>query len=187
MRALFQKPNPEKRAALECLLFVAGGPVEASALARSLKLAEEEVVEIIQELQHLYEAHGHGLQIRKVAGGYKLCTKPEYAAYVEDFLKPEIPALSRAALETLAIIAYRQPVTKAEIEYLRGVRVDGVLNTLLSRGLVAEVGRKEVPGRPILYGTTSRFLEHFGLASLAELPPLEEIQGREEVATTRPQ
>lgn len=170
----------EKRAALECLLFVAGGPVEASVLARSLQLEEEEIAAMVAELQELYDTQGHGLQIKKVAGGYKMCTRPEYAEYVEDFLKPDIPALSRAALETLAIIAYRQPVTKAEIEHLRGVKVDAVIHTLLARGLVAEVGRKEVPGRPILYGTTSRFLEHFGLASLEDLPALDEDQrGRE--------
>ncbi|MBE3582415.1 MAG: SMC-Scp complex subunit ScpB [Thermoanaerobacteraceae bacterium] len=178
----------DKRAALECLLFVAGGPVTASALARSLDLDEEEVENLVGELRELYERHGHGLQIRCIAGGYQMCTRPRYAEYVEKFLKPEVPALSRAALETLAIIAYRQPITKGEIERLRGVKVDGVLHTLLSRELIMEVGRKEVPGRPILYGTTSRFLEHFGLTSLKELPPLEKGQeGRMEVAATVPE
>ncbi|MGI9951855.1 SMC-Scp complex subunit ScpB [Moorellaceae bacterium AZ2] len=177
----------DKRAALECLLFVAGGPVTASALARSLDLDEEEVAKLVQELQGLYENQGHGLQIRQIAGGYQMCTRPQYAEYVEEFLKPEVPALSRAALETLAIIAYRQPITKAEIERLRGVKVDGVLHTLLSRELIVEVGRKEVPGRPILYGTTSRFLEHFGLSSLKDLPPLEEVQkSQQEAAAATP-
>jgi len=166
--------SPGKRAALECLLFAAGGPVAVSTLARSLDLVEKEVENLVEELQELYERNGHGLQIRQVAGGYQMCTRPEYAGYVQELLKPEVPTLSRAALETLAVIAYRQPITKAEIERLRGVKVDGVLHTLLSRELIMEVGRKEVPGRPILYGTTPRFLEHFGLASLEELPPLEE-------------
>lgn len=169
-------PSSRKnRAALECLLFVGGRPVSPVALARTLKISEREVEELVRELQELYEREGHGLQIRKVAGGYQMCTRPEYAAYIEELLKPELPSLSRAALETLAIIAYRQPITKAEIERLRGVKVDGVLANLLSRGLVKEVGRKDTPGRPILYGTTPLFLEHFGLESLKELPPLEEV------------
>ncbi|WP_297200913.1 SMC-Scp complex subunit ScpB [Thermanaeromonas sp.] len=165
----------KSRAALECLLFVSSRPASPAELARALKISEEEVEILVQELQELYERDEHGLQIRKVAGGYQMCTRPEYASYIENFLKPELPSLSRAALETLAIIAYRQPITKAEIENLRGVKVDGVLATLLNRGLVKEVGRKDAPGRPILYGTTSLFLEHFGLKSLEELPPLEEV------------
>lgn len=180
MTSLSLTSSQKSRAALECLLFVSGQPVSPDTLARVLKVSEGEVEKLIRELQGLYEREGHGLQIRKVAGGYQMCTRPEYAPYIEDFLKPELPSLSRAALETLAIIAYRQPITKAEIERLRGVKVDGVLATLLDRGLVKEVGRKDTPGRPILYGTTSLFLEHFGLESLKELPPLEEVTSTRE-------
>ncbi|MDN5348248.1 MAG: segregation and condensation protein [Clostridia bacterium] len=162
----------EKRAALECLLFVAGEPVAAASLAAHLGLTEDEVRALVKELEEFYRQAGSGLTIVEVGGGYRLCTRPEYAPYVESFLEPEIPALSRAALETLAIIAYRQPVTRAEIEAIRGVKVDGVLATLQARKLIAEVGRRDAPGRPILYGTTREFLEYFGLKSLADLPPL---------------
>ncbi|MDN5362372.1 MAG: segregation and condensation protein [Moorella sp. (in: firmicutes)] len=168
------------RAALECLLFVAGGPLTTATLASCLGVSPADVDELAAELRKLYEQEGRGLQVRPVAGGYQMCTRPEYAPYVETLLRPELPALSRAALETLAIIAYRQPVTRGEMEYIRGVKVDGVLNTLLSRGLVQEVGRKDAPGRPVLYGTTPKFLEFFGLQDLQELPPLEEVAAGQE-------
>lgn len=167
-------------AALECLLFVAGGPVTTAALASCLGVSPSVIDELAAELRELYDQGGRGLQVRPVAGGYQMCTRPEYAPYVEALLRPELPALSRAALETLAIIAYRQPVTRGEMEYIRGVKVDGVLNTLISRGLVQEVGRKDAPGRPVLYGTTSKFLEFFGLQDLQELPPLEETAASSE-------
>ncbi|AKX94139.1 SMC-Scp complex subunit ScpB [Neomoorella thermoacetica] len=168
------------RAALECLLFVAGGPVSVDSLAACLGVKPGDVDELAAELQELYAREERGLQIRAVAGGYQMCTRPEFASYCEALLRPELPALSRAALETLAIIAYRQPVTRTEMEYIRGVKVDGVLNTLISRGLVQEVGRKEAPGRPILYGTTPKFLEFFGLKDLKELPPLEDVAASQE-------
>ncbi|OIQ60670.1 segregation and condensation protein B [Moorella thermoacetica] len=168
------------RAALECLLFVAGGPVPVDSLAACLGVEPGDIAELVAELQELYAREERGLQIRAVAGGYQMCTRPEFAGYVEAFMRPELPALSRAALETLAIIAYRQPVTRAEMEYIRGVKVDGVLNTLISRGLVQEVGRKEAPGRPILYGTTAKFLEFFGLKDLKELPPLDDVAAGQE-------
>lgn len=172
--------SEDKRAALECLLFVAGGPVPLSTLASCLELPEEDVRELAAELQGLYNQERRGLQIREVAGGYQMCTRPQFANYIEALLQPELPALSMAALETLAIIAYRQPVTRAEIEYIRGVKVDGVLNTLLSRGLIQEAGRKDAPGRPILYTTTPRFLEFLGLKDLNELPPLDEAAASQE-------
>lgn len=164
----------EKKAALECLLFVAGGPVTVETLAASLGLSNENVIELALELKKLYNEEGRGLQIREVAGGYQMCTRPQYAHYIETFLRPELPSLSMAALETLAVIAYRQPVTRAEIEHIRGVKVDGILTSLLNRGLIKEAGRKDAPGRPILYVTTPRFLELLGLKDLSELPPLEE-------------
>jgi len=170
----------DKRSALECLLFVAGGPVSLKTLAACLELSEAEVVELAGELQEVYNPAERGLQIREVAGGYQMCTRPQFANYIEALLQPELPALSMAALETLAIIAYRQPVTRAEIEYIRGVKVDAVLNTLASRGLVQEAGRERTPGRPILYATTPRFLEFLGLKDLSELPPLDEAAAGQE-------
>ncbi|MBC7323802.1 MAG: SMC-Scp complex subunit ScpB [Moorella sp. (in: Bacteria)] len=172
--------SEDKRAALECLLFVAGGPVPLGTLASCLELPEEDVRELAAELQGLYNQERRGLQIREVAGGYQMCTRPQFANYIEALLQPELPALSMAALETLAIIAYRQPVTRAEIEYIRGVKVDGVLNTLLGRGLIQEAGRKDAPGRPILYTTTPRFLEFLGLKDLNELPPLDKAAASQE-------
>lgn len=169
----------DKRAALECLLFVAGEPVPATRLAECLGLELADTVELIADLQAEYDNGGRGLQIREVAGGYQMCTRPQFAGYIESFLQPDLPALSRAALETLAIIAYRQPVTRADIEYIRGVKVDGVLNTLLNRNLIKEIGRKEAPGRPILYGTTQRFLELLGLKDLSQLPPVNASSGPE--------
>ncbi|MDK2820211.1 MAG: segregation and condensation protein [Clostridia bacterium] len=167
------------RAALECLLFVAGGPVKIEKLAECLGVTKEDVVELITELKDIYNSEGRGLQIREIEGGYQMCTRPQFSNYVEDFLQPELPALSRAALETLAIIAYKQPITRSEIEYIRGVKVDGILNNLLKRGLVKEMGRKDSPGRPNLYGTTPQFLEFFGLKDLSELPPLDKVVNEE--------
>jgi len=169
--------SEDKRAALECLLFVAGEPVAAARLAACLGIGIEDVVELMAELKTVYDNEGRGLQIREVAGGYQMCTRPQFASYIEAFLQPELPAFSRAALETLAIIAYRQPVTRAEIEYIRGVKVEGVLNTLLNRGLIQEAGRKDTPGRPILYSTTQRFLEFLGIKDLTQLPPLSDASG----------
>lgn len=169
--------SEDKFAALECLLFVAGEPVAATRLAACLGIGIEDVVELMAELKAVYDNQGRGLQIREVAGGYQMCTRPQFASYIEAFLQPELPALSRAALETLAIIAYRQPVTRAEIEYIRGVKVEGVLTTLLNRGLIQEAGRKDAPGRPILYSTTQRFLEFLGIKDLTQLPPLSDTSG----------
>lgn len=116
------------------------------------------------------------MEIRRVAGGYQFCTRPDLAAWIRRYRAGRPPALSAAALETLAVVAYRQPVTKAEIDAVRGVDAGGVLKGLLERKLIRIVGRKEVPGRPILYGTTKRFLEVFHLKDLSELPTLEEMR-----------
>ncbi|TDA64011.1 MAG: SMC-Scp complex subunit ScpB [Clostridia bacterium] len=160
----------EGAAVIECLLFVASAPVPAAALARATGLAEAEVEEILAGLGGGYR----GLQVVKLAEGYRLTTRPEYAAQVEAFSGRRLLPLSQAALETLAVIAYRQPVTRAEIEAVRGVKVEGVLANLLERGLIKEMGTKPAPGNPILYGTTPYFLEYFGLESLAQLPRPEE-------------
>ncbi|EKP93870.1 SMC-Scp complex subunit ScpB [Thermaerobacter subterraneus] len=159
------------RGAVEALLFVAGEPLPASRMARILGVSEAVVREALEELAQACRAPGRGIELVEVAGGWQLVTRPEYSRAVEELLQPRRQALSRAALETLAIIAYRQPVTRAEIEAIRGVQSDAGLRALLERGLVREVGRKEAPGRPILYGTTPLFLQQFGLRDLSELPP----------------
>jgi segregation and condensation protein B len=123
------------------------------------------------------EQEGRGIRLAEVAGGYRLVTKQEYAPWVKRLDKAKSAAkLSRSALESLAIIAYKQPIVRSEIEEIRGVETSGVVRTLLERKLVRIVGRKEVPGRPIMYGTTKFFLEHFGLHDLSQLPPLREFK-----------
>lgn len=163
----------QAKAVLEAALFAAGGPLAEEHLARILHVDTESVGPLLRSLADDLQERQSGLVLRRVAGGWQLVTRPELAAYLAELTGEREPApLSAAALETLAVVAYRQPVTRAEIEAIRGVRVEGSLNTLVERGLVAEVGRKEVPGRPILYGTTPEFLQMFGLFSLADLPPI---------------
>lgn len=160
-------------AAIECLLFVAGEPLPLTTIARALQCDELSAEAAMRELQLRLGETNSGLQVVSIAGGYQLSTRPEYAEVVGRLLARSQSRLSRAALETLAIIAYRQPVTQAEIEAVRGVASGSVLKTLLDRGLIAEMGRKGTVGRPILYGTTSEFLHYFALDNLNDLPPLE--------------
>jgi segregation and condensation protein B len=159
--------------ALECLLFVAAEPVSPGEIGAALELDEGTAVRALEDFRLNY-TNGGGLHVVRVAGGYQLRTRPEFAPVVSAFLKPAAHKLSRQALETLAIIAYEQPITQPEIDALRGVNSDGVIKTLLEKELVSEAGRKDAPGRPILYRSTDRFLKHFGLADLSELPVLEE-------------
>lgn len=161
---------------LECLLFVAAEPVTPERVAAALEVEPATALAALEQLRRNWPA-GSGLYVARVAGGYQLRTHPRHAAAVERFLRPSAQRLSRQALETVAIIAYRQPVTLPEVEALRGVSSDGVLRTLLERGLIREAGRKEAPGRPILYRTTDQFLAYLGLASLDELPQLENSRG----------
>ncbi len=159
------------RGAVECLLLVAGGPVPVERLAEVIGCSVEETRALVEELRAAYEEHG--LMVQEVAGGYQLCTRPEYGDYVRRFLEVQPEPLSPAALETLAIVAYREPVTRAEIEAIRGARSDHHLRRLLDRGLIREVGRKPGPGQPVLYGITELFLRRFGLRDRSELPPLD--------------
>jgi segregation and condensation protein B len=159
-------------ALLECFLFVSPEPVTPAQVAAALEIDERAAREALEGLRERYPSPG--LQVVRVAGGYQLCTRPEHAEAVSRFLRPPAQRLSRPALETMAIIAYRQPITQPEIEAIRGVNCTGVLRTLLERDLIAEKGRKETVGRPILYVTTDQFLKHFGLKDLTELPLLEE-------------
>ncbi len=160
---------------LECLLFVAAEPIGADRIAAVLELEPELTAVLLDDFHRHYQSGG--LQVVKVAGGYQLRTRPEHAGSIAAFLRPPAQRLSRQALETLAIIAYEQPITQPEIDALRGVSSDGVLRTLVDRELVREAGRKDAAGRPILYRTTDYFLQHFGLADLRDLPRLEEALG----------
>jgi segregation and condensation protein B len=156
---------------VESLLFVADQPVAVSDLAQALDMSTDAVNEAVDQLCQLYV--GRGLRIQRVNGRVQMVTAPETAPAIERFLGLELSGkLSDAALEALAIVAYRQPVTRPDIDAIRGVNSDSVLRTLLSRGLIEEVGRLDAVGRPILYGTTFEFLQHFGLENLGDLPPL---------------
>lgn len=164
--------NGKLKSVLECLLFVSDGPLTSKQLAELLELHVSHIENGLDELEACLEDRG-GLQLMRVAGGYQLCTKIEYSDYCSLLLQPSKKKLSKAALETLAVVAYRQPCTMPEIEAVRGVAVDGVMKTLCERGLVKEAGRRQTPGRPILYATTPEFLEHFGLNDLSELPDID--------------
>ncbi len=158
---------------LESLLFVASGPVSAARLATALETTPAAVTELLRALEADYA--GRGLRLQWSGGLVQLTTAAEAAAVIERFLGLEVTTrLSQAALEVLAIVAYLQPATRPQIDQLRGVNSDGALRSLLSKGLVEEVGRLEKPGRPILYGTTPEFLQAFGLNSVAEMPGVEE-------------
>jgi segregation and condensation protein B len=168
---------------IEAILFVASGPVAMAQLADSLGLDLKVIEENLAQIQTDYEVN-RGLAIQKHGGRIQLTTAPEYAADIERFLGLEsLSRLSRAAVETMAIIAYRQPISRPGIEAIRGVSSDGVMKNLLSKGLIQEVGRAEGPGRPVLFATTLDFLQHFGLSSLEKLPPFELPQ--EESTETR--
>ena len=162
---------------IESLLFVADGPLTIQRLGEVLEGAEkEDVRSILDELQAELENSRRGVRLVEVAGGYQLRTAKVNADWVKKFLGGRPARMGRATLETLAIIAYRQPITRAEIEAIRGVDVDGVINTLLDRSLIRAVARKDVPGRPFLYGTTPEFLQLFNLKDLTHLPTLKEME-----------
>jgi segregation and condensation protein B len=157
--------------ALEALLFVSAEPVPPAQLSAALNISVAAVEEGLQALES--ELRTRGLRLQRHGGRVQLTTAPELAELVERFLGLEATSrLSRAAMETLSIIAYQQPVTRPSVDAVRGVSSDGVMKSLLGKGLIQEIGRTEGPGRPILYGTTPDFLQHFGLNSLLELPPL---------------
>jgi len=172
------EPSPSKRlrSILESLLFAAGDPVPLGKLVQLLPGYEKrEVVRTLTELGEEYARDERGFRLQQIAGGYQLRTSRANAEFVKALLAQRPVRLTRASLETLAVVAYRQPVTRPEIEAIRGVDVDAVLTTLLERRLVRVLGRKDVVGRPLLYGTTPEFLETFGLKDLASLPTLEEL------------
>lgn len=168
----------ELKAILEAILFVSPEPVPVARLMSILgTVSKAEVVQALDLLTYDLDQDGRGIQLVQVAGGYRLVTKQEYGPWLKRMEKAKVvQKLSRSALESLAIIAYKQPLVRSEIEEIRGVETSGVLRTLCERKLVRIVGRKEVPGRPIMYGTTKFFLEHFGLQGLSQLPPLREFK-----------
>jgi segregation and condensation protein B len=167
----------ELKSILEALLFISGDPVTLDTFKNILETDTAVIEGHLRELITEYQTKNTGLLVAEVAGGFQMVTNAGCAPWVKKFLSTSVPArLSQPSLETLSIIAYKQPIIKAEIEAVRGVNSDGVVKTLLERRLIKILGRKEVPGRPLMYGTTAEFLQYFGLKSLTELPTLKEFQ-----------
>lgn len=165
------------KSVVESLIFVAETPLSLDRLVSILEEHERsELRAVLEELLSDYEQPGRGIALVEVAGGYQFRSRPEHADYLKRLSKTRPPKFGQSSLETLAIIAYRQPITRAEIEYLRGVDCGGILKTLLEKKLIKILGKKDVPGRPLIYGTTREFLELFSLKNLASLPTLKEIQ-----------
>lgn len=174
-------PSSEVKRALEAILFLADEPISATVLAQAVELGRREVETLLLEMAEDSQNRGAGVILQQVAGGWRLATHPSAAPYVEQFiLSSRHSRLTKASLETLAIVAYKQPVTRHQVSSIRGADSDGVLRALGDRGLVQEVGREEGPGRAILYGTTAEFLERLGLASLKDLPPLAPLLGEDD-------
>ena len=162
---------------IEAILFVSGEPVQLGAIARALEVTELEVSAAADELASDYDYNRRGICLKRFGSHIQLSTRPDYAPQIEKLLQPiQKQSLSQAALETLAVVAYKQPVTRLDIEAVRGVKCDYSVQSLMNKGRFEEVGRKETLGRPILYGTTDAFLSHFGLTSLEDLPQPPESQ-----------
>lgn len=169
--------SEDLRGAIESLLFVANEPLTVERLVELTEAEESAIRNTLVEIQEEYRKQNRGFQLKEIGGGYRLYTHPGYAEYVEKLvLTSDYRRLTQAALETLAIIAYKQPITRAEISAIRGVNVDAVLYSLQDKGLIREIGREKTPGQPIIYGTTEAFLEKFGLANISQLPPLKQFE-----------
>ena len=169
--------DKEVKSIIEGILFVAGEPVTLDTLRKIVEVDKYNTDRILQDLINDYSINNSGLLILEVAGGFQMVTNPASAPWIKKLLSTSMPKrLTQSSLETIAIIAYRQPIIKAEIEAIRGVNSDGVVKTLLDRRLVKILGRKEAPGRPLMYGTTQEFMQYFGLKDLAELPTLKEFE-----------
>lgn len=166
--------KPKIKSAIEAMLFVSGEPLPARELIANLEIDNKLVVEIINEMIEEYKKEDRGIRLIEINGGYQLVTKEENSDYIQKLLKKNRKhSLSQASIESLAIIAYKQPITRIDIDEIRGVKSESALQRLVERNLIREVGRLEVPGRPILYGTTDEFLRQFGLKTLKELPSLD--------------
>jgi len=162
---------------IESLLFVAEDPLTIDSIKKVLDSTDSSAIRnVLNELSSEYEARKGGFFLREVAGGYQIRTRPEYSQWIKRLLRPNPLRLSNAALETLAIVAYKQPVIRSDIEHIRGVDCGGILRMLLERKLVRVIGRKEIPGRPMIYATTKKFLELFELKDLKDLPSPKEIE-----------
>ncbi len=167
------------KSAIEALLFIAGTPLSMERLKTLFQeeAAPEQIEAQLSQLQQDYDGRSSGIMLAEVAGGFQLATRPENASWVRKFRTVKASTrLSRPALETLAIVAYKQPITRTEVESIRGVNIGGIMRNLMERRLVKIVGKKDVPGKPMLYGTTTEFLQYFGLKDLASLPTLKEFQ-----------
>ncbi|MDX9714507.1 MAG: SMC-Scp complex subunit ScpB [Dissulfurispiraceae bacterium] len=168
--------NIQAKSIVESLLFVAGEPVTCSAIAKLTDIPEADVKHYLNELSESYKTRASGIIITEIADGFQMITNPDNGFWVRKLRNiNQSSKLSQAALETLAIIAYKQPLTKVEVDQLRGVNSDGAVKTLVDRRLIKIIGKKEAPGRPFLYGTTKEFLQYFGLKNLAELPSLSDF------------
>lgn len=180
------------KSAVEALIFASERPITLEQIKKVLGVADNASVnKIIEELKSEYEAQNRGIRVVEVAGGFQMATRAVFAPFLKKLFKNRYSdKLSRQALESLAIIAYKQPLTKAEIESLRNVNVDGVMKSLVEKNLIRICGRKKIPGRPFVFGTTREFLEHFGLKSLQDLPKIEDFtvmaQKKEEEAGIEP-
>ncbi|MBR5287638.1 MAG: SMC-Scp complex subunit ScpB [Clostridia bacterium] len=164
----------ERVGIVEAILFVTGNAVEKREICRAMEITEAELEETLDALESGYDFDRRGLRLLRFGAHVQLATRPDYAPYVEKLLQPvQKQSLSQAIMETLAVIAYRQPVTKAEVELIRGVKCDYSVQSLVAKGLIEEVGRKDALGKPILYGTTDSFLRHFCISSLSELPEID--------------
>jgi segregation and condensation protein B len=169
--------NNQLKCIVESLLFATETPLTVDQLLSILKIKKRaEVIEALAELCREFNPETHGFYLEKVADGYQFRTSPQYAEWIRRLRRDRPHSLSRAALETLAIIAYRQPIARSEIEAIRGVDVGGVLRSLLEKGIIRIMGRRDVPGRPLVYGTSNKFLEVFCLKDLASLPTLPEVE-----------
>lgn len=171
----------EKKSLLEALLLFSGESLTPSTLKAVTEIDEPEIGKLVEGLVADYRSRDGGILIAEVAGGYRMITNPRFAPWIKKLRGSESSRLSPAALETLAIIAYKQPIIKAEIEQVRGVNSDGVMKTLLDKRLIKIMGKKEAPGKPLLYGTSKEFLEHFGLKDLTELPTLRDLSREEAI------
>ena len=162
---------------IESLIFASDAPISINKINEIIDGPDRKTLrDLITELMEEYQTMNRGFSLKEVAGGYQFRTKPEHSEWVRQLKKGMPPKLSQAAMETLAIIAYKQPITRSEIEYVRGVDVGGILRSLLDKKLIRILGKKEVPGRPLIYGTSKRFLEVFALKDLSNLPTLQEIE-----------
>jgi len=170
--------DQQLQSAIDALLFIAGAPLSVDKLKGVFEDATPEQIEAsLAALRQAYDDRNAGIMVAEVAGGYQLATKPENAAWIRKFRSVKVSAkLSRPALETLAIVAYKQPITRTEVETIRGVNIGGIMRNLMERRLVKIVGKKDVPGKPMMYGTTVEFLQYFGLKDLSALPTLKEFQ-----------